>query len=1084
MKGKLPALLLIFLLKVSLLMAQDTRKITGKVVGIDDEPIPGVTVGVVGTSFGTVTGPDGTFSISVPAKTKTLVLRSVGFKTENIQITAIAQLNVVMKPAASDLSEVLVSGAYGTQQSKRSTSYNAQVVTGEQINTIRQSDFSNALAGKVAGLQVRSQSAAKLGSNASILLRGVTGFSTGSDNSPIYIVDGTIISNINSINQDEIQDVSILQGPAAGALYGSRGANGAVVITMKKGAKGNGVGVQVNMGIQVDNVMNLPRYQNEYAGGSSDTLIQYHYTTGQPEAWQALDGKYYHDYADDASWGPKMSGQEYIPWYAWYGGTKYSYKTAALTPQPNNAKSFFNKGITANNSVSFSNNSDKLNFKLAYQNQYIKGMVPTQYQKRNNLNATGTYAINNHFSVAANITYDNTFLFGEVSDGYANATTGSFNQWFHRDLDIGIMKELQNLKTDDGVYASWNHLNPTSYSSSDPDNFYSGNYWYNPYTYLNNVNYNKNTDRIFGNASFTYEVNKDLKFTATYRKQQAILWIENMRSSDLAMSGGQTGEVGYYYTYSENNNKRNIELQGSYNKKIHDFSINAMAGADFYKYLLKTNYAATSGGLSIYNLYTISNSVNTATSGNGRSEEKYRAFFGNLNLGYKNFLFLNATARNDYFSTLPADDNSVFSKSIGGSFVFSEFTKNVLPFLNYGKVRASWGEVPKALGTTSETFGAYRYPGSLYGILNNKWNGNLLMYTNAALVDSKIHGAASQSFELGMDLGFLKDRITIAATYFKTKDKDFPYTVTINGASGYVSMLTNIGAIERSGMEFSLNVIPVSTKNFKWYLTSNWSPLIKNDVEEISKEYNINQTASQGTIWSTSFPSLYHVAGKRWGQLIGGGKAYDAKGRPLVNASGTSFVNNSTYNYGSVLPTHTGGVQNSFTIMKNFTLSFNIDWQLGGKFVSLSEVWGTFSGLTARTAGLNDRGKPKRDAVEDGGGMHLKGYTADGTEVDTYVDTHTYYQNMYNNYIFNDYVYDLTFVKLREISVGYNVPLKKLRLDKVFNSANVSLVARNLWLLYSKTGGDFDPSEIANVYGESANLPGSRSYGMNVTLNF
>ncbi|MFT4203495.1 MAG: SusC/RagA family TonB-linked outer membrane protein [Chitinophagaceae bacterium] len=1064
--------------------AQDFVHLTGKVSDSTGAAIVGATITVPGTGFTTVTQKDGTYKLSVPTYAKNLLYSAIGYLANNVAFHGEEVLDVVLRTGSKDLDEVIVTGAYNSKQSLRSAAYNAQIVTGEQLNTIRQPDLNNALAGKVAGLQVRSQSAAKLGSQSAIRLRGATGFSTGTDNSPIYVVDGTILPNINNLDQDDIETLNVLQGPAAGALFGSQGANGAIVITTKKGKKNNGFGVSVNSGVQLDYVFNLPKYQNEYAGGSSDTLIQYTYASGQPSEWEALSGKYYPDYSDDASWGPKMEGQEYIPWYAWYAGTKYSYKTASLTPQPSNAKDFFNVGVTSNNSVSFNSSGEKLNFKMAYQNLYIKGMVPTQSTKRNNLDVVTSYDINYHFSVGANITYNNELLNGEITDSYANSTTGSFNSWFHRDLDMNIMKELQYLKTDDGVYASWNHQNPTSYDSDDPDYFYQGNYWYNPYTYLNNLSYVTNSDRFFGSAYFTYRVNKDLKFTATYRKQQNLTWTENKRSSDLAASGSQTGEVGYYYTANTNSNRRNIEFLGNYDKHINDFSISGLAGIDLFKYLYKDNYAYTNDGLSIDNLYTIGNSVSTATTGNTRTEEQYRAVFANVNLGYQNYIFLNATARNDWYSTLPEDDNSVFSKSIGGSFVFTHFTSNILPWLNYGKVRASLGEVPKALGTSSTTFGAYRYPGTEYSINSNKWNSNLLMYTSSALVDPDIKGAVSRTFEVGLDLSFLQDKVTLSSTFYQTWDKKIPYTVSINGASGYTSMLTNIGKIYRSGMEFSLGLQPLSLPNFSWSLRANWSPLIKNNVEEISDTYGIDQTGSLGTIWSTSTVALYQVKGKRWGQLIGGGKSYDASGNPIVNSDGTAYVNNSTYNYGSVLPNSTGGIQNGFTIYKNLILNVNIDWQLGGKFASLSEMWGTYSGLTARTAALNDKGYNVRDDVASGGGVHVKGVTSDGTAVDTYVDAQTYFHNLYGNYIMNDFVYDLTFVKLREVSLGYTFPVKKLGLDKVFRSATFSVVARNLWLLYDKTNGDFDPSEISEVYGEYSNLPGSRSLGFNLQLNF
>lgn len=1060
------------------LMAQD-RTITGKVTRKGGgETMPGVNIIIKGTRTGTVTNVDGTFSLKVPSDGGVLVFNFVGMKPAEVEIGSQSVINIEMEEDVKQLEELVVTGAYGTTRTEKSTTSNAQVVESEKLNTIRQTNINNALAGKVAGLQVRSQSAAALGRETTVRLRGATGFSTGSG--AIYVVDGTILPNSNDVNLDDIASVSVLQGPAASALFGSRGANGAIVITTKKGKKQEGIGVTIEIGAQVDKVNILPNYQNKYAGGGSSSLMQYTWKDGDPEEWKALDGKYYHDYSDDASWGPKMEGQEYIPWYAWYGGHDRSYQTASLTPQPDNARDFFNTGLTLNNSISISSASDDLSYRISYGNQSTKGLIPNSDLTRNTLSVNTTYDINDHLEFSGNINFVNRKLNGMISDDYGNMSTGSFNQWFHRDVDMGIMKELRNLKTEDGVYATWNHANPSSYDADNPTNFYGANYWYNFYTYFDNYKRLENRDQLYGNLALTYKINEHFKVKGTYRKSMEIYYGETKISTDLEESGLQTGMKGYYGTWESYSDRRNIEFLASYAQQFNDFDVQAQVGSDFYSWVYKYNGSNTNNGLNVPNLYTISNSIDDPSVGNSRIEEKYRALFGTATLAYKDMVFFDVTLRNDWYSTLPEDNAGVLSKSFGMSFVFSD----MLPddsFISLGKVRASWGETPQALGTSEETFGAYRYPGFSYSVGSYKWNGNFLMNTPDQLVDAGISGSVSTQTEVGVDLGILANLFQISATYWFGTDKDFPYSLTVNGAGGYTSVLTNIGEIERSGLEFQLTANIFSQPNFKWSITGTASKLVKNDIVELSDKYNVTQTNNVGTVWGTTMPYMVHTEGKRWGQIYGNGiKRID--GKPVLDDNGY-YENDPDVYFGSVLPEVTGGIQNTFQILKDFTVSVNIDYQFGGKFVSLSNMWGAYSGLTARTAATNDNGMNVRDAVEDGGGVHVTGVNESGEPVEYYLESQDYYHGLYSNQTFDEFIYDLTFIKLRELSVGYNIPVDKLNLGKVIQKANLSLVARSPFLIY-RTNKDFDPSEIDATVGETGQLPGTRSYGFNLKVQF
>ena len=1069
-------------------MAQD-RTISGTVTSSEDGlPIPGASVKVKEVQgVATATDGQGKFSMRIPASAKTLVVTSLSFSPKEVAISGNV-INVVLTPDAKTLGEVVIEGAYGTKTTSRAASSNIQSVTGEQLNTTRGTNVNNALAGKVAGVQVRSQSAAALGRNTTIRLRGASGFGSGNEGA-LYVVDGTILPNADDINMDDIEDVSVLQGPSAAALLGSQASRGAILITTKKGKAGSAGGnVTVNIGATFENAYILPNYQNAYAGGNNGDLIQYNWKQGDPVEWKSLDGKYYHNYSDDSSWGPKMVGQEYIPWYAWYGGTQYSYKTTSLVAQPDNARDYYDTGATYNNSVSYSDATDKYNVKVSYGNQYTHGIVTNTNLKKNTFNFVGSYNVSKHFTIDANINYINTVLNGDINDGYStNQTTGSFNQWFHRDLDMNIMKELRGLYVPNGserIYASWNHNDPTSYvAGGDPKNFYAANYWYNFYTYYDLIDEVNQRDRWYGNIGITYKVNKDLKFTGTYRKQQNTTWYEDKFSSRLDQSGTQTSGnnslvKGYYGTGTTYSNIENYEFLGSYTKKIKDFSIDAVAGVDIRSALSKSNSGSTSNGLTIPDLFTVGNSVTPTTAGNGRSMDKSRALLARATFGYKNMLFIDGSVRNDWYSTLPVKTNDILSKSIGASFVFSDLLKSSSAFdwLYEGKIRASYGEIP-------QTIGAYTYPGSSYGLSSNKWNGYLLMSAPSSLVDPEIKGATSSNSEFGIDLKFLKGRLGLSGTYWVAKEIDFPRSITVNGASGYSSVYTNMGRIDRKGFDISLNAKPVRSSNFNWDINATYANLWKNNIVEISEKYKQDRISVEA-VWGTTLPYMIHQKGMRWGQIYGNGMTYDkATGLPKLTASG-GYVRDANVYFGSVLPQHTGGLQNSFVIFKDFEVNANIDWQLGGKFVSLSNMWGSYSGLTARTAAVNDKGYSVRDAVADGGGVRVEGIdNTTGEHKVYYINAATYYQNLYNNLTFDDYVNDLTFVKLREVAIGYRLPLKKWGADKFMRSATFSIIARSPLLIYAKSK-DYDPSEIAYSSGETAQLPGTRGVGFNLKIGF
>jgi TonB-linked SusC/RagA family outer membrane protein len=1107
------ALLTVLILSGVLAFAQD-RVVTGTVTDEQGKPVPFATVTVKGSAKGVSADANGVFSIKAK-QGDVLVFSSTDRVTKEVTVGTSSFVNASLASTGKTITEVIISGGYGTRRTQRSAVSNAQVVNNTQLTTVRPTSLNDALAGKVAGIQVRSQSGVSLGKAATIRLHGEGGFGSGV---LLYVVDGNPVPNqldgsgnvipgssTLDINPDDIEDLTVLNGPTGAAIYGPQAAAGAVIITTKRAKRGQkGIGVDINTGLQFNKVTNLPRYQNIYGGGQSGDFYQFHYKAGMPTEWQALDGKYYPDYTDDSSWGPRLAGQEYIPWYAWYPGTNLTGKTASWVPQPDNGKEFFNTGIVANNNVSFSKAGDGYTGRISYTNLDIKGMVPNEYQRKNMLNSNFSVDLGSHFTAGMNFNFSTETLNAENNDAYSNQSTGSFNSWFHRDLDMSILKTMadytipQGFGNASGMLASWNlHNNPNSYDASNPAGFFAGNYWYNHFSYFNGISNVSRRDRLTGDLNLTYKITNDLKFRFAYRKSEINTNEEDKVSSLLEKSALQSGVKAYYGTDESFLKDDRFEFTGTYTKKVKDFNFDLLGGGELVRIKTKDVNANTNEGFNLPDGYFLSNSKNPISYGNYRSEEKRRAIFGRLNIGFRNYLFADITLRNDWYSALVPPDyaintnytDNVFVKSFGLSFVFSDLIKKNTPWLSYGKIRGSWGETPQGIAPYGNAL--------IYGIGSDQWNGNFVMSVPNTVPRGDLVGAIETVREGGIDLRFLKNRIGISATYFNGVTTNAPVRVQINGASGFTTAYLNTGKQTRNYADFQLNLKPVNWRSFAWDITLNMSKNIKNVIDSIapgitqmnySNVNNLSGLTGQGAIFSgITTPRVVHVAHQQWGMLVGGGKTY-MNGKPVVDAQG-HFVSRADLGlddvqFGSVLPDFTGGLQNTFTY-KNFTLNVNIDFQQGGKFFSLSSMWGAYSGLTARTAVLNDKGIPVRDPVNDGGGVHVQGVLSDGkTPVDVYVEAQDYFHSLTNNNIYDDYVYDLTFVKLREVSIGYNIPVKKLKFaNKWLQNANFSIVSKNPLLIYAKTN-DFDPSEITNIYGENGQFPGTRSIGFNLKLGF
>jgi len=898
----------------------------------------------------------------------------------------------------------------------------------------------------------------------------------------------------------------VLKGPAATALYGQRAEGGVLMITSKKGRKRAGIGVDITSTYEMDKVGLLPRYQNDYSGGSwlgansSGTEFQkFTYdAASMPADWKTLDGKFYHLYNDDASWGPRMVGKEYIPWYAWYPGTKYTGKTAKLTPQPNNIRQFWNGNGAGQliNNAAISKAGDGYNFRMSYTNINQKGLLPSSSMIKNYLSTNASYDLNSHFTAGINFNYTNQIVNGEFDDTYGNNSAGGFSQWFHRDLDMNILKEFRGYRTPDGVLPSWK-------ASTDPAAFLRPNYWFDHYAYFDNISNITTRNRIAGDINLTYKINSHFKVAGFVRrniittdnegKVPLVLEMSNDGSSSLALSATNANrpiKSTYQTTYTYNS-EENYEALGSYNQKFGDFVVDFNLGANDLIVKSKSVYNSTRGGLTIPNLFALNNSVSTLAYSNNRFLNERRSFYGRGSVNWKDIAVVDFSLRNDISSTLPQNNNSYWYPSLGGSLILSKFITPTIPFISFAKLRASYAQV----GTDVSAYAI----NTIYTLNSQLWGTNALTTTPDQVVDANLKPTLSSSYEGGIDLRFLNNRISFSGTYYTQKSKNAIISAPITGASGFSSKLLNAGEIDKNGIELTLEGAPVSTKNFRWDVSLN---LAHSSVKIIALAPGVHQLYTNGA--ASSSASYTNTAGNpayapgtwqfdkdnsggfsnNYSQLIGIG-IQKVNGVPVLSADGQYVPTTGNVSFGSTVPDYTGGIVNSFTY-QNFNLSFVVDFVKGGKYYSLSDFWGKVSGLYDVTAGLNDKGIQIRNNVADGGGVHVVGVDASSahSKIDTYVDAGTYYHQFYNHYINENSIYDLTYVKMREISFGYKLPLNKMgKMANTFQNISISAVCHNAFLFYT-ANKNIDPSELVGVYGESGQLPPTRSIGVTLKLGF
>ncbi len=1050
--------LLCFVLLLLSVRVSAQKEITGKIADESGKPISYASITVKGQNNGVAADAQGRFSISNIFDETVLIFSAEGYHSVELLGNSPHPWDVVLRSNDKNLTEVVVTTALGVNRTKRSVGYATQQLSAEKITTTKLADINTAIAGKIAGTQIRGGSGAKFGTS-SIRLRGINTLGGGN---PIYVVDG-VITNANGVNPDDVESLNVLKGPAASALYGQRGSEGAIIITTKKGKK-RGLGVEFSHASVFEQVYILPNYQNEYGGGSSQNWLTFNYNPAtMPANLAPLNGAKYYRYDVDESWGPKMDGTLHAPWYAWDSTDAEFGQLKPFAAQPNNVKNFFNTGINNNTSVAFSKVTSDANTRVSLTNITRSGVVPNSRLQKNWVTFTNDFNITNNITIASTVNYVYEHQFNIPAEGYGTQTTGSFNQWFHRNIEID---KLRRYKRPDGSFTSWNISSPLNVGAK---------YWDNPFTEAYENTSNTYIQRLFGAVTASYKIADGLKATVIARGN-----FTNANANGRVASF--TLNTPTFRVQESNFRETNFLGELEYNKKFNQFTWKTSLFSEKMEQTNNNAAASTSGGFIIPNVYNLSNSLNEKNASNFYSKRKVHSVYGYTSIGYKNLVFLDVNIRNDISSTLPKDNNSYTYGGISSSFVFSELLKNN-EILSFGKLRASVAKV----GTDVAPYSIYES----YQLGNNyvkPVGSGSVTYSVQSVPNTKpnelLKPTLSTSYEIGTELQFFKNRIRTDFNYYFREAKGQILPVSVPGSTGYLQQLINAGNIQNFGYEFTLGVTPIKTKTVNWDVDFNLG-INKNKVVELANGIDNIQTALDGSNIAFGFVgspavSLNAKIGKPYGQIIGNGIKKDANGRRMIDDDGF-YMTEDNMELGNILPKFTGGASTAFTY-KNFFVNLSLDFQKGGKFISTTKMFNAYSGLAEETAGLNDKGKPKRDPVADGGGVILDGVNgATGKPNTVYVETKDLYEGALFS-VWENWMYDASYVKLRELSLGINIP--KTVFGKLpINAMNFSVVGQNLWLISSKVKG-IDPSELEQSWLEGGQLPGTRSLGVNLKITF
>lgn len=1075
MKTKFSVVLTLLLVFIVQLTYAQEKTVSGSVTDDAGLPLPGVNIIIEGTTTGTQSDFDGNYSINA-SEGAVLVFSYVGFQTEEVTVGSSNTYNITMQSGA-ELDQVVVT-ALGVSREKQSLGYATQEVVGDDISVIKSDNFTDALSGKVSGLQIRRNN--NFGGSTNVVIRGNT--SLLGDNQALFVIDGVPISNRNTnsaaqsqasgnyydygnaasdINPDDIESINVLKGAAASALYGSRAANGVIIITTKKGKKATGMGITLNSNSQVGflDKSTFPTFQNQYGAGYDGDVWTYEDINGD-----GIDDQV-SNYIDDGSYGPAFDpGLLVYQWDAFDPDSpNYMKKTPWVAPR-NGAVRFFETPTTFTNSIAISNGLENGAYRMSYTKFDQKGIMPNSKIDRHNFIFSGNYEVNERLNVSALANYIKTDAVGRNSTGYNDNIIGLFRQWWQTNVDI---KDQRDIYFNTGRNVSWN---PRTSTPRD-----APLYWDNPY-WTRYENYqNDGRNRFIGNIELNYKLADWVSVmgrvsTDTYNERQE----ERRAVGSVAANFGTTrGNVDSGYSRKELvSTETNYDLMFNFNHDISDdISFAGLFGTNIRRNEFQSVFASTAGGLLIPGLYSLQN----GRLPNPRPIEVAEkigvdGIFASASFGLFNGVwYLDGTIRRDHFSTLPKDHSVFYYPSVTSSFVFSKLLDT--DAISFGKLRLNYAEVGNG-APFDRLIDTY--------IINDDIGTSLPTTRN----NPDLKPERTKSFEGGLEMRFLDNRIGFDVAYYKQNTVDQIIPVPVSVASGYSAKLLNAGEIENKGIEATLNLVPVRTDDFRWNLSANFT---KNQSEVIALPEGtetIQLGSFQGGI------TIQATLGEPYGTIVGSDFVYDDNGNKVIQSDPDKprygmYLSEGGQILGDMNPDWLMGINNSFSY-KDFSFSFLIDIQQGGSVFSLDQYYGESTGLYPNSAYINDLGNPVRNSIDDGGGFINPGVKADGSPNDIRVDASEFGQFGYAAFPNAEFVYDASYVKLRQVALSYSMPSRLLE-NSFMTGLQFTLTGSNLWIIH-KNVPYADPEaglSSGNLQGYiTGAIPTTQEYGFNIKAQF
>lgn len=1070
MKKQLLLVLALIMALLQQVQAQD-RTISGKVTDrATNQGLPGVTVLVKGTTIGASTNADGGFSLSVPSSATTLVFSFVGYASQEQTIGASSTFDVALVTDSKQLNEVVVT-ALGVERTRNSLAYSATQLEGNDLTVARNPNAVNSLSGKVAGLNIQQNNT--MGGSTNVVIRGTK--SIGRNNQALFVVDGVPISNSTNndagqargqggydygnaaadINPDDIASTTVLKGAAATALYGERAANGVILITTKKGRSGR-VGVTVNSGVTLGRIdkSTFVKYQKEYGAGYGP---YYSDPTGYFSLLSTDSTVLVVPTSEDASYGARFDPNLRVrQWASFVPGMPTFGQSTPWVAAENDPSTFFKTAISSLNSVTVDGGSDVATFKLGYANNDERGVLPNSRITKNIVNLSGSFNVSPKLTTSATVNYSRVDGLGRFGTGYDdNNLMGNFRQWWQTNVDIKELEQAYNLNRQNNT---WN------YSDAAAGDF-SAIYWNNPYfTRFQNAS-TDNRNRTFGNVSATYKVSSWFNILGrvsadTYDERQE--------------ERGQTGTVGlsYYRRTNRVSREYNYDLIGNFNANINEsFSFRGLIGTNINRINTQSIFSSTNGGLVVPSLFSLGNSKDPVSPPIERDISIGRdGIFASATFGFQERVFLDLTVRRDKSTTLPAGNNTYVYPSAALGYVFSETLKETAPWLSYGKARVNYAQVGSGADPQSVN-DIYNKPtafGSvpLFALPTRKNNADL-------------KPELTRSVEAGLEAAFLNNRFGFDFTVYQQNTTNQIIPVDISTASGYQTRVINAGEVRNRGIEVSVFATPVQTGDFSYRINANWTHNDNRVLSLIEGTKLIQLGTYQGGISSNA------IVGRPFGILRGSDFVY-LNGQKVVGANGY-YLQNAAQDIANPNARWRGGVTNTITY-KNISLSALLDIKSGGQVFSLDRYYGLATGMYEETAGNNDLGNPSRLPIAEGGGVIVPGVLADGTPNTRRVSNTFFGVYGYRRNPAAGFVYDASFVKLREVALTLGLPKALLTKMTLIKAADFSIVGRNLWVIHKHTPG-LDPEDglgagnLGQGY-QSGSYPSVRTLGANLRLSF